>query len=65
MASINITISPEAHTRLKKFKRARKESFTDVILRELPEPCDTGREILDSLRRDYPPGARRRRKDAA
>ncbi len=31
-------------------------SFTDVVLRELPasSPCKTGRQILDSLERDYP-----------
>jgi predicted CopG family antitoxin len=54
MASVTISISPEALARLKKLKR-RGETFTEVILREVYEPCDTGREILDSLKRDYPP----------
>lgn len=62
MASISITISPKAHARLRKLKTSR-ESLTDVILREKCEPCDTGREILDSLKRDYPP--RRKLRHAA
>jgi predicted CopG family antitoxin len=55
MPFLTITISAEAHSRLKKYKR-KGDSFTDVVLRELPAsgPCETGREILDSLERDYP-----------
>ncbi len=69
MPSITISVSAEAHARLKKLKEG-KESFSDLILRQLPEPCDTGVEILASLERDYglpkPKGrkARRRRRVA-
>jgi predicted CopG family antitoxin len=40
MPSITITISTEAHKRLAKLKEGG-ESFSDVILRELPERADT------------------------
>ena len=40
MPSITITISTEAHRRLAKLKEG-SESFSDVILRELPERADT------------------------
>lgn len=46
MPSITITISAEAHSRLKKNKMPG-ESFSDVVLRELPNPCDTAGELLD------------------
>jgi hypothetical protein len=48
MPSICINISTEAHSRLKKFKGPR-DSFTDVILRELPDPCLTAGQLLDRL----------------
>ncbi len=48
MASICINVSTEAHARLKKLK-GPGDSFSDVILRELPNPCDTAGELLDRL----------------
>lgn len=49
-----LTISDEAHQRLKKHKLPG-ESFTQVILRELPEPLETAGEVLDFLKREPPP----------
>ncbi len=60
MPHVTINVSAAAHARLKKLKR-EGESFNDVILRELPEPCVTGREILDWLEREYPPKKKPRR----
>jgi hypothetical protein len=48
MASICINVSTEAHARLKKLK-GPGDSFSDVILRELPDPCDTAGQLLDRL----------------
>ena len=48
MPSITVTLSTEAHARLKKLKEAG-DSFSDVILRELPDPCLTAGELLDRL----------------
>jgi predicted CopG family antitoxin len=56
MAFKTLTISAEAHARLKKLK-GPGDSFTDVILRELPEPCDTAGEVLDWLSRIEVPKA--------
>ena len=53
MPSITITISPEAHARLNKLKK-RKESFNDVILREVPDPDATLPEIVRALWKDKP-----------
>ena len=44
MSFRNIGISDEAYARLKKFKMPG-DSFSEVILRELPEPCETAGEI--------------------
>ena len=49
-----LTISDEAHQRLKKHKLPG-ESFTQVILRELPEPLETAGEVLDFLKREPAP----------
>lgn len=49
MAFKTLTISEEAHARLKKHKMPG-ESFTQVILRELPDPLQTAGEVLDYLR---------------
>jgi predicted CopG family antitoxin len=46
MASTNVNISDAAYKRLKKLKRPG-DSFSDVLLRELPEPCETAGELLD------------------
>lgn len=48
MASTTITLSGPAYKRLKKFK-TEGDSFSDVILRELPEPTATCGELLESL----------------
>jgi hypothetical protein len=48
MASVRISVSVEAHERLKKLKEP-EDSFSDVILRELPNPCDTAGELLGRL----------------
>lgn len=50
MPSVTITVSTEAHARLKKLKRGN-ESFTSVILREVHDgPSMSGAEILEALR---------------
>lgn len=48
MAFKTLTISEEAHQRLKKHKLPG-ESFTQVILREIPEPLETAGNVLDYL----------------
>lgn len=48
MPSMNINVSTVAYARLKKLKQ-RGDSFSDVILRETPDPCLTAGEILDWL----------------
>jgi predicted CopG family antitoxin len=54
MASTNITLSQPAYERLKKLK-THGESFSDVILRELPERANTAGELLELTERDEPP----------
>lgn len=56
MSSRKITLSAEAYARLKKFK-LRGDSFSEVILRELPVPCDTAGEIEDYFREHGVPKA--------
>ena len=49
MASITITVSPEAHARLKSRKEPN-DSFTDVILREVPPPpARNAGELLEAM----------------
>lgn len=48
MASITITLHTEAHARLKERKEPG-ESYSDVILRELPPLARTCGEVLDSF----------------
>jgi predicted CopG family antitoxin len=50
MAFVTLTINTEAHSRLKKLKTPG-DSFSDVILRELPEPWETAGDVLDGLER--------------
>jgi predicted CopG family antitoxin len=50
MALVTLTINTEAHRRLKKLK-APGDSFSDVILRELPEPWERVGDVLDGLKR--------------
>lgn len=54
MAFKTLTISEEAHQRLKK-RKLSGESFTEVILREVPEVVETAGEVLDYLERMPPP----------
>jgi len=44
-----ITISVEAHARLLKLKEPG-DSFSDVILRAIPQPCATAGEMLRAFR---------------
>jgi predicted CopG family antitoxin len=56
MAFVTLTINTEAHSRLKKLK-APGDSFSDVILRELPEPWETAGDVLEGLERMQVPKA--------
>lgn len=56
MAFVTLTINTEAYSRLKKLK-ARGDSFSDVILRELPEPWRTAGDVLEGLERMQVPKA--------
>ena len=59
MAFKTLTIHEKAYQRLKKRKLAG-ESFTQVILRELPEPLETAGDVLDFLASEPAPGLDRR-----
>jgi len=50
MSYKTLSVRTEAYARLKKLK-APGESFSDVILRELPEPWETCGDVLDGLKR--------------
>ncbi len=54
MSYKTLSVRIEAYTRLKKLK-APGESFSDVILRELPEPWETCGDVLDGLRHTHVP----------
>ena len=56
MAFVTLTIITEAYSRLKKLK-GPGGSFSDVILRELPEPWETTGDVLDGLERMQVPKA--------
>ena len=45
---VTITLNTEAAARLKKNKLPG-DSFSDVVLREMPNPCETAGELLDRL----------------
>ena len=47
---ISITLKRPAYERLKRLKEPG-ESFSDVVMRQLPEPWDTCGEVLDGLKR--------------
>ena len=49
MAFITITIRNEAYDRLRKLKEPG-DSFSDVIMRQLPDPCETAGEVLERLK---------------
>ncbi|MGP8201183.1 MAG: antitoxin VapB family protein [Limisphaerales bacterium] len=60
MPFTTITISTEAHARLRKLKEPG-DSFSDVILRTLPQPCATAGEMLEAFKNvDLPPMNNRR-----
>ncbi len=59
MAFVTLTINTEAHNRLKKLK-APGDSFSDVILRELPEPWQTAGDVLHGLSQVQVPKADRK-----
>jgi len=50
MATISITLTTEAYRRLKKRKQPG-ESFSDVVLREVPEIWETAGELLNGFDR--------------
>jgi predicted CopG family antitoxin len=45
MATTTIALTRPAYERLKK-QKLPGESFSDVVLREIPEPCETAGEVL-------------------
>ncbi len=45
---VTITLNTEAAARLKKNKLPG-DSYSDVVLREMPDPCETAGELLDRL----------------
>ena len=49
MSYKTLTVRTEAYARLKKLKTPG-ESFSDVILREIPEPWETCGDVLEGLR---------------
>jgi len=53
MATLTITVSQKAYQRLKKLKLPG-DSFSDVIVRELPDPRDTCGAILEGLKDSRP-----------
>ena len=59
MAFKTLTISEEAHQRLKK-QKLPGESFTQVILREIPEPLETAGDVLDFLKAEPAPSLDRK-----
>jgi predicted CopG family antitoxin len=55
MPFTTITISIEAHTRLRKLKEPG-DSFSDVILRTIPQPCATAGDMLEVFKNvELPP----------
>ena len=56
MATVSVTLTAEAHARLVKNKLPG-DSFSDVVIRELPDPCDTCGELLDRLESEGVPAA--------
>lgn len=63
MATTTIALTQLAYERLKK-QKLPGESFSDVVLREIPEPCETAGDVLESLQRNPPPRVAAKRIDA-
>lgn len=55
MPFTTITISTDAHARLRKLKEPG-DSFSDVILRNVHQPCETAGELLEAFKNvELPP----------
>ena len=63
MSSTNVQLSDAAYKRLKKFKLPG-DTFSDVLLRELPDPFETAGELLDHFTKQRVPDANRKLRDA-
>src|ERR1017187_8902348 len=48
MATITLTVTTEVHDKLKKLKVGR-ESFSEMLMRELPDRANTCGEVLEKL----------------
>ena len=55
MATITLTVTTEVHDKLKKLKVGH-ESFSEMLMRELPDRANTCGEVLEKLEgKDLPP----------
>jgi predicted CopG family antitoxin len=55
MATITLTVTTEVHAKLKKLK-VGQESFSDMLMRELPDRANTCGEVLEKLEgKELPP----------
>jgi len=63
MATTTIALTQPAYERLKK-QKLPGESFSDVVLREIPEPLETAGEILDYFQSHPVPQANPKRREA-
>jgi predicted CopG family antitoxin len=55
MATITLTVTTEVHDKLKKLK-VGKESFSEMLTRELPDRANTCGEVLEKLEgKELPP----------
>jgi predicted CopG family antitoxin len=55
MATITLTVTTEVHEKLKKLK-VGQESFSEMLMRELPDRANTCGEVLEKLEgRELPP----------
>ena len=63
MATTTIALTEPAYERLKR-QKLPGESFSDVVLREIPEPCETAGDVLKSFEANPPPRVAAKRIDA-
>lgn len=56
MSYTTISVNDQAMARLRKNKLPG-DTYSDVILRELPDPCETAGELLERLERESVPKA--------
>jgi predicted CopG family antitoxin len=55
MATITLTVTTEVHDKLKKLK-VGQESFSEMLMRELPDRANTCGEVLEKLAgKELPP----------